>query len=75
MHVFFSHDNHETGLWLFCDLFRFNLGLNTSKIADYIKKSCGQKFSKLAHDRRIFYAIGADFDADRRKNPTILRQF
>ncbi len=27
----------------------------------------GQKFPKLAHDCRIFYAISADFDANRCK--------
>ncbi len=31
----------------------------------------GQKFSKLAQDRRVFYAISANFDLDRRKK----RQF
>ncbi len=31
----------------------------------------GQKFSKSAHHRRVFYAISADFDADKRKK----RQF
>ncbi len=35
----------------------------------------GQKFSKSVHDCRDFYAIRADFDADRRKKMTILRQF
>ncbi len=33
----------------------------------------GQKFSKSAHDRRVFYAISANFDADRRKKMTILK--
>ncbi len=39
----------------------------------YVYLPYGQKFSKSAHDCRIFYAIDANFDADRGKKMTILQ--
>ncbi len=67
LHIQTAGDLQRDQHWYKIDVERYNELMNSLMLCTLheFHSPCGQKFSKSAHDHRIFYAISADFDADR----------